>query len=460
MVENNSFVKKNESGSAYNTGYVYLISLIVAMGGLMFGFDLAIIAGVVPFIKRQFSLTGFALGWVVAIFELGAFVGTLLTSYYTDKIGRKPALSYTALSLIITAVGATFSSSAFVLGVWRLLEGTGVGAASVLSPMYIAEVAPSKIRGKLVSMNQLTIVIGFLLATVSAYYFGDANNVESWRWMIGSAIIPALLFLGGLYFIPESPRWLLKNQSENKARRMLAKIGNTKYVKREINEINRSLVAKETNKGSYADLFKRSIFPLVMLGVGIAILQQFSGGNEITAYMQVIFQKAGISIKHGLLNGVFVGLTLFVFTFLAIWLVDKIGRRKLLLIGTLLEALFLFLLAFSFNSSIASGKLVLLFIIGYIAVYAFTLGPVTWVLLSEIYPNFIREKALSVASGALWLATFIVVLVSPYLLKLGPIINFVIFGAINVLGFIFVWVFIPETKGKSLEEIEKIFLND
>ena len=202
-----------------------MISLIAAMGGVMFGFDLGVITGVIPFIQRQFQLTGFALGWVVAIFELGAVAGTFIGAWLAEKGGRKKALLYVAGSFLISTIGIAISGSTFELSAWRFFQGVGVGAVSVLSPMYIAEIAPAKIRGKLVSVNQLSIIIGFILSTISCYYFGDPDNLESWRWMFGSAIVPSIFFFVSLFFIPESPRWLIKTQQQQQAETVLKKIG-------------------------------------------------------------------------------------------------------------------------------------------------------------------------------------------------------------------------------------------
>ncbi len=427
------------------------------MGGVMFGFELGVITGIIPFIQRQFQLAEFELGWVVAIFELGAVAGTFIAGWLAEKIGRKKSLLVTAFSFLITTAGIALSRNAFDLSIWRFFQGLGVGAVSVLSPMYIAEIAPAKIRGKLVSVNQLSIIIGFILATVSCYYFGDPANLESWRWMFGSALLPAMIFFAALFTIPESPRWLIKVQQHRIAEIVLKRIGNDKYVSDELREISGSLQST-SGQGSYRNLFKKAIFPVLFIGFGLAILQQFCGANNVTAYLQVIFEKANINIRDGLLNAIFVALVFFVFTLLAIVLVDRIGRKKLMLIGTSLMALFLFLLAWSFSSPEVNGVAVFIFIMGYIATYAFTLAPVTWVLLSEIFPNYIRSKALSLSSCVLWLATFLVVLISPWLLQLSPVINFVIFGMLNVLGIFFVWRYVPETKGKSLEEIEDILL--
>jgi SP family arabinose:H+ symporter-like MFS transporter len=444
-------------GNSYNYGYILSISLIAALGGVLFGYDLGIITGVIPFIQKQFNIQGFTLGWVVAIFELGCLGGTFLTGYFADKLGRKKSLIYLSVVFIITAIGVSLSQNSFDLSIWRFLQGVGVGCASVLSPMYIAEIAPAKIRGKLVSLYQLTIILGILLATVSNYYFGDPQKTESWRWMFSFALIPSVIFLICLLFIPESPRWLVSKNLNIRAKKILFKIGGTEFEKSELDQIQKSLYQKG-DSASYKQLFIQPILPILLTGFGIAIIQQFSGANNVTAYLQIIFEKANINIKEGLLNAVFVGLVFFIFTILSIYLIDRIGRKKLMIFGTFFMALFLFLLAWSFSNKDINGTIVFVFVMCFIGTYAFTLAPVTWVLLSEIFPNRIRGKALSLSSAVLWLSCFIVVLVSPYLLKLSPVINFIIFGGFNLSGMFFYLFFVPETKGKTLEEIEIMLL--
>jgi SP family arabinose:H+ symporter-like MFS transporter len=442
---------------ARHRGFVVGISLIAALGGLLFGFDLGVITGVIPFISGQFSLEGFGLGWVVAIFEIGCMAGTFVTAALADRLGRKKSLQLTAVSFIFTTLGVALAGSASGLALWRLLQGVGVGAASVLSPMYIAEIAPAGIRGKLVAFNQFTIILGILLATVSCYYFGRLDQPESWRWMFGSALLPSVLFALLLFLIPESPRWLVRRGQDERAASVLRKIGSDAFVDHELSHIQQSL-RQTQREGSYRALSGPNVLPIVLVGTGLAVLQQFCGANNITGYLQVIFQKARMDISDGLLNAVGVMGVFLVFTVLAIVLIDRLGRRKLLLAGTSLMAFFLLLLAFTFNSEAVDGRLVLLLVMGYIATFAFTLGPVVWVLLSEIFPNYIRSKALSLCSGLLWMATFAVVLVSPSLLKVSPVANFLLFAVFNLVGFIFVWRYVPETKGKSLEELESLVL--
>lgn len=447
----------------HNGMLVFGISMVASMGGLMFGFDLGIITGVIPYIKHQFGLGDALLGWVVAIFELGCMFGAFGIARYADQYGRKKTMIWNAALLVVSSACIPLSPNATVLAVWRFIQGFSVGAASVLSPMYIAEIAPAESRGRYVSLNQLTIILGILLATVSGYAFGDKNLASSaWRLMLGSALVPSLLFLVLLFLIPETPRWLVKAGRDGEALGVLNRIGGAAHLQ----EIKMSLTAAHRH-GTYRDLLSPGLLTALMVGIGVAVLQQFCGINNVTTYIQVIFEKANIELTDGLFKGMFVGLVFFAFTFVAIGTVDKLGRRKLMLLGTSMMAVILFALAGAFRliarndaaglDTHAAGMLVFVLILAYIATFAFTLGPVVWVLLSEIYPNFIREKALSIASCALWTATFVVVLVTPALLSLSPIFNFILFGCFNVVGFFMVFKWLPETKGKSLEEMDELW---
>jgi SP family arabinose:H+ symporter-like MFS transporter len=443
--------------------YVLGVSWVASMGGLIFGFDLGIITGVIPYIKHQFALGALALGWVVAIFELGCMVGALGIARYADRRGRKRTMLWNAALLVVSSAGIPFSPNAAVLAAWRFVQGLSVGAASVLSPMYIAEISPAKSRGRYVSLNQLTIILGILLATVSGYVFGD-RNIEgaAWRFMFGSALVPSLLFLVLLLLIPETPRWLVKAGRDAEALAVLTRTGDAGHFE----EIKMSLTVDHRH-GAWRDLLAPGLRTALLVGLGLALLQQFCGANNVTTYMQVIFEKAHIGLTDGLFKGVFVGLIFFGFTFVAIATIDKLGRRNLMLIGTGLMAAILFALAWAFRlvvrqdmlhqDTTAAGRLVFVLVLAYIATFAFTLGPVVWVLLSEMYPNFIREKAFSAASCALWTATFVVVLVTPALLNLSPVFNFVLFGSFNVAGFLGVWTWLPETRGRSLEEMEALW---
>jgi len=447
--------------SQYNISYVYFICLVAALGGLMFGFDLGIITGVVPYIEHQFRLSGFSLGFVVAVFELGAMAGALVTAYVANKYGRKKTMIFCALLLCITSAGVAYATGSNSLAIWRFVQGMCVGAASVLSPMYIAEVAPAKVRGKLVALNQLTIILGILLSSIINFYFGE-NDLESenWRYMFLSALIPSVLFLFFLFFIPESPRWLLnKSGSGNKAKDILTKIykNNGDIVSERMRDIkNAASMSTGQSNVTLRVLFGRTFLPIVLIGFGIAFLQQFCGINNVIPFMQKIFIIAGIQLKDGLMNAVFVQMVFFAFTFVAIVLVDRIGRKMLMLLGTGLMAISLFLLALAFYSE-SSGVWVLVLVMLYIATFAFTLGPVVWVLISEMFPAEIRGRAISLSSSVLWMATFLVILVSPYMLDIGAVFNFVFFGILNIAGFIFCLVYLPETKGKTLEQMKELW---
>ncbi len=455
-------IKTKDQSAKYNIAYVYSICFVATLGGLMFGFDLGIITGVVPYIEHQFSLSGFSLGLVVAVFELGAMTGALVTGRVADKYGRKKTMIVCALMLSVTALGVAFAGGATFLAVWRFAQGVCVGAASVLSPMYIAEVAPAKIRGKLVSFNQLSIILGILISSVCNFYFGDNDlNSQNWRYMLLSALVPSVIFLILLFFIPESPRWLiLQSHNDREADRIFLKInrGNEAYSRAEIDEIRNSVSADQSrSRVALSVLFGKTFLPIVLIGFGVAFLQQFCGINNVTPYMQKIFIMAGIQLKDGLLNAVLVQMVFFFSTFIAIALIDRIGRKLLMLAGTGLMALTLFLLAWAFNSESVSGLYVLVMVMLYIAAFAFTLGPVVWVLIAEMYPNEIRGRAIGLTSAVLWLSTFLVVLVSPYMLSIGPVFNFVFFGLFNVAGFFFCLIFLPETKGISLEQMNEVW---
>ena len=451
----------NAHTQSYNKLYVLSITLIAAMGGLMFGYDLGVITGVVPFISEQFSLSGLYKGFVVAVFELGCMCGALGSSKYADQLGRKKTLLITAFFLVITAVGVAFAPNAEWLSAWRFLQGVCVGAASVLSPMYIAEVSPSSERGKYVAINQLTIITGVLLSTVVCWYYGEVLQMDklvAWRWMLGSAIVPALVFFLSLIAIPETPRWLVSANRVSDAARVIARIGGSQEEqKKELKEIEDSLSSVKVGGGSYRALLSRCVFPALLVGMGLAFFQQFCGVNNVTPYMQDIFMSANMALGEGLLNAVFVNIVFLFTTIISLFLIDRVGRKLLMLIGLGGMAIILLGLVWAFSREQINGVLVLVLITAYISTFGFTLGPVVWVMLSEIFPNYIRAKALAVSSFTLWLSCFIVVLISPLLLEASPVVNFLFFAVFTIIGFVFCYFLVPETKGKSLEEIEEMW---
>ncbi|MCE5331738.1 MAG: sugar porter family MFS transporter [Bacteroidales bacterium] len=442
-----------------NIYFVYIICFIVSLGGLMFGFDLGIITGIIPYIEKQFSLSGFNLGWVVAVFELGAMVGAFTIIKLADLVGRKKTMLFCSFFLIVTAFGVAFASTAIYLSIFRFIQGYFVGAVSILSPMYIAEIAPKNMRGRLVSINQLTIIMGIFFASCSNYYLG-VNNLDSncWRYMFLSAAIPALIFFLLLFIIPESPRWLIIfGKDISRAKLVLQRTQPIKTkIEDEMKEIEKSVQEKTSFNLSYKKILSKTYLPILLVGICIAFLQQLCGINNVTPYMQKIFLMAGIKLEDGLFNAIFVQLVFFLSTIIAILLIDRMGRRLLMLMGTALMAVSLLILSIVFNNP-QSGIFIFIIIMIYIGSFGFTLGPVVWVLISEMFPPEIRGKAMGISSASLWLATFFVVLISPSLLKIGASFNFIIFSILNVFGFLFCLKFLPETKGKTLEEMDEVW---
>ena len=438
--------------------YVFFISLVAAFGGLLFGFDIAIFSGTIPFIQPFYHLNELQLGWTGSSLYIGCIIGTFLTGYFTDKFGRKYPLMLAALIFAISCSFMGWSNSYSTLVIWRIIAGIGVGAASMLSPLYIAEVSPANIRGRMVSINQLTIVIGILLAYLSNYLLADIEN--NWRWMFTSGSIPSLLFLICVFFVPESPRWLIVKGFETKGRQILTKLTSVEAAEAEIKEIKETIAGEE--KGKFSDLFKKGVRFIVLLGVVIAVFQQISGANAVFFYAPIILEKAGMDVKSQLFQQILVGITNLVFTLLAMRLVDNLGRKKLMLGGSFLMAVWLLFIGLLYHFQIFSGFWLMSLMLLFIATYATSLAPVTWVLISEIFPSKVRGKAMSLATGMLWVACFALTFIFPILFGsnnrpglLSPLQSFLLFAGINLLYFIILLKTIPETKGKTLEEIEK-----
>jgi MFS transporter, SP family, arabinose:H+ symporter len=435
----------------FNKFYVYSISTVVALGGILFGFDMVIISGTVPFFTKYFQLSEASTGWAVGCINLGAAAGALLAGKLSAAIGRKKTLILCAVLFALTGVatGWAMDFNAFIFA--RLLSGVAVGVAALVCPMYIAEAAPALLRGRLVTFYQLAIVSGLLLAYLSNYLLLN-SGVNNWRWMFSSQTIPSLLFFAGLLFIPESPRWLVRKNRTNEARDVLSEIGGHEYASMEIAAIEKSFLAEV--KENVKDLFKSDVRYIIFFGVLVAIFSQAVGQNSLFSYAPVIFQQAGVAAEEAFLQSVIIGLVNFVFTFVAIASIDRVGRKKLLTFGAALLCLDAVALATCFYLQ-ASGFLILLFVLGFIAIYSATLGPVTWVILSEIFPNRIRGNAMALATLSLWIANFFTTASFPILKELvGLHVTFSIHAVICLIYFLFVKRNIPETKGKSLEEIE------
>ncbi|MFP4090767.1 MAG: sugar porter family MFS transporter [Cyclobacteriaceae bacterium] len=435
--------------------YIISITFIAALGGFLFGFDTAVISGANPFIQKYFGLDDISLGWAVSSVIVGCIFGAFSAGFVSDAFGRKKVLIVTAVLFTLSAVGTALATDFNFFIFARILGGIGVGAASALSPTYIAEIAPAERRGQLVSINQLTIVIGILVVYFTNMLFASSFGEESWRYMLGSEAIPALLFFGLLFIIPESPRWLYKNNQPEKAREVLRRLEGEGHIGEEMKEIGETLRG-EKEKVAFTDLFKGSMAKITAIGIVLAMLQQLVGINAIIYYAPNIFASAGAGLESALAQTVAIGAVNLTFTFVAIYLVDRLGRRPLLLIGSLGMGVSLTFLVFSFLSETAGGYGVLLSILGYIAFFASTHAAVMWVVVSEIFPNKYRGSAMSVSLFLHWSSTYLVTQTFPWLLaNKGGAFSFGIFAVISFLSFVFVWFFIPETKGRSLEQIEK-----
>lgn len=454
----------------YNRGYVWLISTVAAMGGLLFGWDWIVISGAKVFFQRYFQITSDAqIGWAMACAIVGCFFGALVAGALSDRFGRKRLLIGAALLFAVTSIGNGLAGTFTIFVAWRILGGVAIGLASSLSPMYIAEVAPAQIRGKLVAINQLTVVIGILLAQYVNWFLvrnlpqGATDEFirnswfgqQGWRWMFALTAVPSLLFFLGMLFVPESPRWLAKNGNPERARGILTRIGGEAYAGAAITDIESTLAKEEIQHVRFADLFDRRMRKVLVLGAILAVFQQWCGINVIFTYADEIFRQSGYDISNVLKNMAWIGSVNLVATILALGLVDRGGRRPLMLFGSAALAIIYTTLGLCFHAGV-KGLPMLLLVLAAISCYAVSLAPVTWVVISEIFPNRIRGAAMAVAVSSLWIACFLLTYTFPYLnAKLGASGAFWLYAAICVAGFIFVKLQLPETKGKSLEELER-----
>lgn len=506
-----------------------LIALIVALGGLLMGFDASVISGVIKFIEPEFGLSKFELGWSVASLTLTSTLAMLVSGPLSDRIGRRTVLRYAAVLYAISAVGSAIAPTFSLLVIARMIGGLGVGASLILAPMYIAELAPPKLRGRLVSFNQLNIVIGISLAFFTNYLVlqlgkSDAEwalklkfNEHNWRWMLGLETIPAVLYFGGLFFVPRSPRWLILKGRFDEAIKVLSRLSSTQEASKAVSEIKESMTEEKEESGhGFEDLFTKRMRLVMTIGIVLAILQQITGINSVFFYAPMIFEQSGIGTDASFIQAIMVGITNLVFTILAMLMIDRFGRKPLLLMGVSGMAASLFVLAWGFHSSsytlsqsaieqlpeninktalmsIADqtfesdlafnealagslGKeeanahsstivpaaistnpmLILIGILGFVASFAISIGPVMWVLFSEVFPNAIRGVAISFVGLVNSAISFLVQWVFPAELEiLGNAWTFAIYGFFAAAGLIFIIFKVPETKGKSLEELEE-----
>jgi len=457
----------------YNFTFLLKISLVSAMGGLLFGYDWVVIGGAKPFYERFFDIASSTnlQAWAMSSALIGCIVGAVVSGFVSDKWGRKKSLIGSAFLFIIASVGTGLSGNFHTFVGFRMLGGIGIGLASALSPMYIAEITPSQIRGRFVSLNQMTIVIGILLAQIVNLLIADKvpdgasdsliaaswNGQMGWRWMFWACGVPAVLFFLLAFFIPESPRWLLKVGKSEAAFPILKKVGGNEYAQREVDTIKASLNDVSENV-DFKALFNPMVVPILMIGIVLAVFQQWCGINTVFNYAEEIFTAAGYGVSDTLFNIVVTGSVNLIFTFVAMFTVDKWGRKKLMVFGSIGLALNYILLGSAFFFHL-KGVAVLVLVVTAIAIYAMSLAPIVWVILSEIFPNRIRGAAMALATFALWIACFVLTYTFPLLNKsLGAAGTFWVYSGICLLGFIFIALKLPETKGKSLEEIEKELL--
>jgi SP family xylose:H+ symportor-like MFS transporter len=463
--------------------YVVLLTLVATLGGLLFGYDTAVISGAVGSLQAYFiaprnlstDTASSLLGFIVSSALIGCIIGGLIGGWVSTHIGRKRGLIIAAFLFLISALGAAapeFPFAAIGRGgagymvnfvVYRVLGGIGVGLASMLSPMYIAEIAPARIRGNLVAWNQLAIIFGMLVIYFVNYGIARAGNSDAWlnsigwRYMFLSGVVPSLVFLLLLFFVPETPRYLMLKGDEAGARAVLNKLGTPEQCEKEIGEIRASLGGHHSGK-----IFSFGVL-VVVIGIFLSVFQQFVGINVVLYYAPEIFKGMGLSTNASLLQTIIVGAVNLGFTVVAILTVDKYGRKPLQIIGALVMAASMLVLGTDFLVG-GKGMVALVCMLAYIAGFAVSWGPVTWVLLSEIFPNQIRGKAMAIAVAAQWIANYLVSWTFPIMDKNASLLShfnhgfaYWVYGVMSVLAAVFVWKTVPETKGRSLEQMEQLW---
>ncbi|RPD99117.1 MFS transporter [Aureibaculum marinum] len=512
--------------------YTIRIAAIVALGGFLLGFDASVISGVVKFIEPEFNLSKIQLGWAVSSITLTAALGMIIAGPMSDKHGRRKLLKVAAILFIVSALGSALAGNFFWLIIFRMIGGLGVGAALIIAPMYIAEVSPPEKRGQLVSFNQLNIVIGISIAFFTNYLILKWGNSDmewaktigfdkwNWRWMLGLETLPAIFYFLGLMMVPRSPRWLMTQNKRGEALEVMNKVVSEEKAIEQINEVEQSINEdKKKEKSKVADLFNKSMRKVIIIGLIVGIFQQIVGINAVLFYAPMIFEQTGIGTDASFIQAALVGVTNLGFTIVAMLVIDKFGRKPLLIIGMMGIAFCLFLLSYGFNNATytltedaiaalpkeinqaqitqlqdelfendidfkaalvstlgednakvheatlvtAAAKmntlLILIGIIGFVGAYAMSIGPVMWVLFSELFPTKIRGLAIAFVGFANLGVGFLVQLLFPWELSiLGNAMTFLLFGLFAVIGFLFIWFKVPETKGKSLEELEKLLV--
>jgi SP family xylose:H+ symportor-like MFS transporter len=466
----NTSASPSQDGGHYNATYIWMISSVAALGGLLFGYDYVVIGGAKPFYEKYFGLTSESMiGWANSCALIGCLIGSIFSGGMSDRYGRKKLLIAAAVLFAGSSILTGWSNSFSAFVTWRIIGGIAIGMASNVSPTYIAEISPAPWRGRLVTLNQVTIVLGLLAAQIVNWLIADRvpdgataemirtswNGQFGWRWMFTAVAVPAVVFFVSSLFIPESPRWLAKTGNQEEARRTLARIGGERYGTQALAEIRGALGSESQTGAVWRELLTPGMRRVLGIGIVLAVLQQWSGINVIFNYAEEIYRNAGYGVNGILFNIMITGTTTFVFTLIALWLVDKFGRRALMLYGCAAIALSHAALGFAYQFGLR-GLPVLLLTLCPIGFYALSLAPITWVLISEIFPNRIRGLAVSISVSALWIACFILTFTFPILnRRLGSAGTFWTYGAICMAGFVFILLRVPETKGKTLEQLER-----
>jgi len=435
---------------------LYLTSFTAALGGLLFGFDTAVISGATNAITKYFTLDDTMLGWAVSSALIGCLIGSITAGKPGDIFGRRAMLKVMALLFFFSALGTGLAGNLTLFVMARFVGGLAIGGASVLSPMYISEIAPPKLRGRLVATSQLAIVTGILVAFFSNYLLMDTGE-NNWRYMFLAGAVPAVLFFILLFFIDQSPRWLVMVGKKEEARKIIAKLNPDSNADETINDIERSIGDEKVSKS--VKLFKKPYSRLVWIGVAVGMFNQFTGINTIMYYAPKIFQSAGFSDSAAFLQTVLVGITNLVFTLIAMTVIDKLGRKFLLMMGSIGMAIFLGLFSYAYMNEAFGGYALLICVIGFIAFFAASQGAVIWVILSEMFPNIIRARGSSIGSFSHWVFNALISFLFPVISgKIGVAPIFIFYAVATIIGYFFFRKYLVETKGISLEEIEKASL--
>lgn len=457
----------------YNYKFIWLLTLVAAMGGFLFGYDWVVVGGAKSFYEPFFGLsTPASKGWGTSSALVGCMAGAILSFLTSDRWGRKRLLVFAGFLFTLSALGTAMVNVFQWYNIFRIMGGISIGITLNLSPVYISEMAPPHMRGKLVSMNQLLINIGILTAQVTNLFISlsdknipaDPSFLEiqqswsgqfGWRWMFGAEAVPAFLFFILMLLMPPSVRWLVKNGQFDRAETILSRIGGNAFAKTEVNEIKTTISEEGISSVHFRNLLQPRMLVILLLGIFLAILQQWCGMNVILYYAADIFRVAGYTIKQMMLNITVIGSIMVVMTLITVRIVDKVGRKKLMLLGTALMAILYGFIGLMFFLEIKGLPLVLLTLAN-VAVYSLTLAPIVWVILSEIFPNRIRGAAMSIAALSLWIGNFSLTFTFPIIKEnLGWANNFWLYGLICVVGLAILYFKLPETKNKTLEQIEK-----